>query len=60
MINDLTNELNTFFKWLESEQNQSDIRDIPDNQKNWWRGYYAAINRVFENSIYIRSIINAK
>ena len=60
MINDITKELNTFFKWLESEQNQSNRKDIPNNQRDWWRGYYAAINRVFENSIYIRSIINAE
>ena len=59
MYNDLINELKNFFIWIKDEYSQQEkMGPIPDNQKDFWRGYFAAMQRVHENSIWIRGKIN--
>ena len=55
MYNDLINESKNFFIWIKDEYSQQEkIGPIPDNQKDFWRGYFAAMQIVYENGIWIR------
>ena len=59
MQSDLINELKNFFIWIKDEYDQQEkMNPIPDSQKDLWRGYFAAMKRVYENSIWVRGKIN--
>lgn len=59
MQSDLINELKDFFIWIKDQHEQQEkIGPIPGNQKDWWKGYFAAMQRVYEHGIWIRGKIN--